>query len=477
MHKKSLRLGVLLVFLLTATLLPSPVGAGDPGSPSVRVLLDKGLGRISFEAVQGSYRLLDGQGKELAQPGIGESWEVRLEEGQLKLYKQGQALPPIKAGMVEFKPVDEKAFNLFKYQGKRYRGSLKIVYEGTGLEVINTLDLEQYLYGVVGAEMGTSASLEALKTQAVVSRTYALSRVKPEAPFDVTDDTSTQLYHGYEAEVAPGADKVKQAVDATRGQVIYYDGKLIEAYFHSNAGGHTEDSENVWSAALPYIRGVPSPEDEHALQYSGWPADTYRWTLSLTREEVQSLVQAWLERTGQKTDIGEVLDLVVSRQRSDGSGPTVSGRVTRLDIIGKNGQVSAFRDGIRSVLGLRSTLFTLQMDSTVAVLDGRGNKRELNYGGELVGLGVGGAAEALNGTAGEYIVAGREGSRTVPKVFRQVVIQGRGSGHGLGLSQWGARGMAEKGYSYRDIIEHYYNQGRRDGKLVIAPYTGRYYAR
>ncbi|GFN23193.1 SpoIID/LytB domain-containing protein [Thermanaeromonas sp. C210] len=473
MGRKTLRGGILFLFLLTVTLLPSPAGAGDPDSPSIRVLLDRGLSRVSFEAVQGSYRLVDGQGKELARPGTGESWEVRLEEGQLRLFKEGQALPPVRVGRVEFKPADEKASNLFKYQGKRYRGSLRILYEGTGLAAINSLDVEQYLYGVVGAEMGTGAGLEALKAQAVVSRTFALSRVRPAAPYDVTDDTSTQVYDGYEAEVVPGADKVKQAVDSTRGQVIYYDGKLIEAYFHSNAGGHTEDSENVWSAALPYLRGVPSPEDEHALQYSGWPADTYRWTLSLTREEIQRRVEAWLERTGQKTEIGQVRELVVSRQRSDGSGPTISGRATRLDIIGDRSAVSAYRDGIRSVLGLRSTLFTLETDSTVAVVDARGNRRELSYGGELVAVGAKGAPDAVNGAAGEYVVAGRDGSRTVPKVFRQVVIQGRGNGHGLGLSQWGARGMAAKGYSYREIIEHYYNQDRRDGKLVVAPFAGR----
>jgi len=471
--RKALGGGAILFFLLTFIFFPSAAGAGDPGLPAVRVLLDKGLSRVGFEAVQGGYRLVDAQGKEFARPGPGETWEVRLEEGQLKLYKEGQPLPPIRAGMVEFRPADDKALNVFRYQGKRYRGSLRVLYDEGSLAAVNTLDLEEYLYGVVGAEMGTDAGQEALKAQAVVSRTYALSRIRPEAPYDVTDDTSTQLYQGYEAELVPGAAKVKEAVDATRGQVIFYEGKLIEAYFHSNAGGHTEDSENVWSAALPYLRGVPSPEDEYALQYGGWPADTYRWTLILTREEVQRRVEAWLQRTGQKTDIGPVRDLIVTRQRADGTGPTVSGRATRLDIVGERGEVSAFRNAIRSVLGLRSTLFTLEADSTVAVVDGRGNRRQVNYGGELVAVGAVAGPVAVNGAAEEYVVAGRDGSRTVPKVFRQVIIQGRGNGHGVGLSQWGARGMAAKGDSYREIIEHYYNQGRRDGKLVIAPFTGR----
>ncbi|MGB9663244.1 MAG: SpoIID/LytB domain-containing protein [Moorellaceae bacterium] len=477
MRRKAFKVMSLLVVAGFLCLGSPRASTGAAVSPAVRVLLDSGLKEIDLAVVQGDYRLQDGQGKELARTARGEAWTVKWEEGQLKLFKQGQALPPVSSATVELKPLDEKAFNLFQYQGKRYRGSLKIISDGTGLMAINTLDVEQYLYGVVGSEIGSSAGLEALKAQAVVSRTYALNRVKPEAYYDVTDDTASQVYGGYEAETVSGADKVKQAVEATRGQVIYYQGKLIEAYFHSNAGGYTEDSENVWSAVLPYIRGVPSPEDAYALSIGGWAAETYMWTKSFSREEVQNLIKAWLERTGQKAELGEVIDLAVSREKADESGTTVSGRATRLDIIGTKGSISAFRNNIRSVLGLRSTLFTMQMDSTVVIMDGRGNKREVNYGGSLVAVGASSSPSSLNGAGGEYAVAGREQMRVVPKVFNRLVVEGRGNGHGLGLSQWGARGMAEKGYSYRDIIEHYYNQDRRDGKLIIAPYTGTYYAR
>lgn len=464
---------VLAVGLAT---LPRGARADALQSPSIRVLLDRGLSQISFQVVQGEYLLLDEAGREIARPVAGEAWEARLADGKLLVVRQGQALPRAFNGVVELRPVDGKRLNLFLYNGNRYRGSLQIFLKAGGLDAVNILDIEQYLYGVVGAEMAVSTGTgepgleEALKAQAVVSRSYALSRLGSGGYYDVTDGTDTQVYRGYEAEIVPGADKVKKAVDATRGQVIYYQGKLVKAYFHSNAGGYTEDSENVWSEALPYLRGVPSPEDEYALRFGGWVASTFSWTKTLTREEVQGMIKAWLERTGQAVELGDIIDLVAVREKRDGTGPTVSGRVTCLEMVGTKGKAIAYRDGIRSVLGLRSTLFTLEMDSTVSILDGRGSKNLVNYGGELQALGAAGQPLVLNGPANEYVVMGAGGTRKVPKVFQKVFIQGRGNGHGVGLSQWGARGMAAKGFNYRDIIEHYYNQGRYDGKLTVGPY-------
>lgn len=456
--------------------LPQGARADTVQPPSIRVLLDRGLSQVSFQVVQGEYLLLDERGGEIARPAAGETWEARAADGKLFLIRQGQTLPQAFTGVVELRPRDEKKLNLFLYNGNRYRGSLKIFLQPEGLAAVNTLDVEQYLYGVVGAEMAVSTGTgepgleEALKAQAVVSRSYALSCLGSGGYYDVTDDTYTQVYRGYEAELVPGADKVKKAVDATRGQVIYYQGKLVKAYFHSNAGGYTEDSENVWSEALPYLRGVPSPEDEYALRFGGWVTSTFAWTKTLTREEVQGMIKAWLERTGQGVELGDIIDLVAVRERRDGSGPTVSGRVTRLEMVGTKGKAVAYRDGIRSVLGLRSTLFTLEMDSTVSILDGQGSKHVLNYSGDLQAIGATGHLLTLNGSANEYAVIGAGGTRMVPKIFQKVLIQGRGNGHGLGLSQWGARGMAAKGFNYRDIIEHYYNQGKYDGKLTVGNY-------
>ncbi|MDK2816409.1 MAG: stage sporulation protein [Moorella sp. (in: firmicutes)] len=483
MKNKACRRGGAIVLLasLLLVLVTIPAGAAPKGDvPIIRVLLAGDLEQVDFQVDQGSYKLIDGSsGKEISPVKEGEKWTVKNTGAGYQLLREGTPFPGTIPGPIQLKAQDTGALNLFRYQGQRYRGNLHIFKGDSGLMAVNVLDLEQYLYGVVGREMPASAGIEALKAQAVIARSYAVTRLKPAALYDVTDDTMTQVYGGYEAEVnyGPNRDKVIQAVDATRGQVIYYDGRVIEAYFHANAGGYTEDSENVWSNPLPYLRGVPSPEDEWALKYpnqtpGGYPANTYTWTVTMTRQQVQEKFNAWLAGQGQVA-AGDVVDLVLSRQRRDGQGETVSGRVTRMDIRTTTGTASAFRDGIRAVFGkdiLKSTLFTVQMDSTVNILDGTGEQRAVNYGAELVALGAGGVMNAPNGAAGEYTVAGRDGTRSIPKMFRQVVFQGRGNGHGLGLSQWGAMGMAEKGYTYQQIIEHYYNQDRFDGRLKIASY-------
>lgn len=471
--RKTYRRGMAALFL--ALILIPAAASGEAASRTIRVLLDRNPGVVEFQVEQGSYQLVDDHsGQEIATATSGVKWTVRQDGSTLQLLKDGAPAGSFN-GPIQLKPA-RAGLNLFSYRGNRYRGSLSILRGEGGLLVINIVDLEQYLYGVVGKEMPASAALEALKAQAVIARTYAITRMQPSQLYDVTDDTSTQVYGGYEAEVNYGAarDKVLQAVDSTRGEVIYYDGKVIQAYFHANAGGYTEDSENVWSNPLPYLRGVPSPDDDWAVKYpyqtpGGYPANTYNWTVTLTRQQVQDQVNSWLAGQG-KGAVGDVVDLGLSRLGRDGQKETVSGRVTRMDIRTTTGTAQAFRDGIRAVFGLKSTLFTVQMDSTVNVLDGSGQQRAVNYGAELVALGAGGVLNAPNGAAGDYTVAGRDGTRQVPKLFTRVIFQGKGYGHGLGLSQWGAMGMAEKGYTYQQIIEHYYNQDHYDGHLKIATY-------
>jgi len=462
----------ILFFLFLSWLMPAATAANRE-APLIRVLLGQNLEQVDFRVEQGQYRLIDSQtGREISQVTPGVSWTVKKKGNNLKLLREGVPFPGVFGGSLQLNACNVGALNLFSYQGRRYRDNLSIFKETNGILAINTIDLEHYLYSVVAKEMVSTAGLEALKAQAVVSRSFTLAEVKPVQLYDITADTSSQVYEGYESEHVSGAGRVHQAVDATRGQVIYYDGKVIKAFYHANAGGHTEDSENVWSNSLPYLRGVPSPEDIWALEYprqspAGWPAYNYSWSVTLTRQQVREKINHWLAGQGQAAG-GDITDLVVSRVKQDGQGETVSGRVTRMDIYSDTGRVSVAKNNIRSVFGLKSTLFTIQMDSTINILDGSGQQRQVNSGDGLAALGAAGVTGPPNGTMGEYTVAGRDSSRRVPKSFSQVVFQGRGNGHGLGMSQWGAMGMAEKGYTYQQIIEHYYNQGLFDGRLKIA---------
>ncbi|GAW92708.1 SpoIID/LytB domain-containing protein [Calderihabitans maritimus] len=447
----------------------------------IRVRLASGNDAVSFRVVEGKYELVDGAlNLPIGSPLPGEIWTIRKEGLNLKVAVNGQLQEIPYEGPLFLTQKDTSQLNLFSYNDTRYRGDLVIYNTQNGLLVVNVLDIEKYLYGVVGREMGYWAEEEALKTQAIVSRTYALSRRNPDRLYDVGLDTFTQVYGGYEAELEPGADRVKKAVDATAGLVIYYDGQLIEAFFHANAGGYTESSENVWSEARPYLKAVPSPWDEYALKYpkqsSGWPANTYSWVKTFTRQELEEQLEQWNEqnqilgRDDRVVRVGKILALKTYRFAKDSRESNASGRVTRLDLIGNRGTKTFWRDTIRSVFGLKSTLFEVKFDSTVSILSGVGEQVEVHNGSSIFAIGAEENRLTPNGNRETYVVKGMESRRVIPKEFRNVTFVGRGHGHGVGLSQWGARGMAAAGHNYQEIIEHYYNQGKKDGRLTIGPY-------
>lgn len=444
---------------------------------NVRVGLASQVTQADFRVTQGEYQLIDSaSGFPVGSPQVGERWSVRKEGYSLKVYCEDTPLELPLNGPLVLTPVDEAQTNVFRYQNVQYRDKLILQNETNGILVVNSIDIEKYLYGVVGKEIGTSVAIEALKAQAVVSRTYALANKGKSIRYDVGADTSSQVYGGYDAELAAGWEKVKESVDSTRGLVIYYQGKLIQAYFHANAGGYTETSENVWNESLPYLKAVASPEDDYAEVYpyqtsSGWPANSYRWVLNITRNELNSKIENWNALSSNKIEVGEINDLIISRAQSNSGEETVSKRVTRLDFVGSSGQKSFVKDGIRPVLGLKSTLFDLTLDSTIAVINGSGQQSRTNLARDLLALGAGQFINTLNGTNAKYYILAANSLTVKPKRFENITITGRGHGHGLGLSQWGAIGMAEKGYKYAEIIEYYYNQGNKDGKLTIDYYS------
>lgn len=294
---------------------------------------------------------------------------------------------------------------------------------------VNYLTLDAYLYGVLPKEIGASWHKEALKAQAVASRTYAISslgRFKSKG-YDLGDDIMSQVFRGKKYE----DPRTNQAVDETAGICIYYGDKLIQAFFHSNSGGFTSNSEDVYTQALPYLRGVSDP-------YSlGQPND--QWVISYTKAELGSV----LEKSGYA--VGQVLD-VVSR------GSTETGRVTALEIKGSTKSVVLEKEAARKVLGystLKSQLFNVSKGDKITVLSANGLQNI-----PIIGLAVMGAdgivrnqqSTASNGASQVKLAA-------TSKDFSFV---GKGYGHGVGMSQYGAKRMAELNMTYDVILKHYY---------------------
>lgn len=331
---------------------------------------------------------------------------------------------------------------LLYLNGNPYRGELEIFLQNGRLTVVNELSVEEYLYGVVPREMPAGFPLEALKAQAVTARTFTYANWNKHQGegFNLCATVHCQVYGGAAAE----SPQTNQAVDSTRGEVLRYQGQLIDACYHACSGGYTENSENVWSASLPYLRGVPDYVSD----------SPYRsWSVSYSPEQLTEI----LRQGG--VDVGRVEEITpLSRG--------VSGRVSQVRISGSRGSRVISGNQLRGILGydqLRSTLFEIEMHKSgeniimqplranqeVTVIGGDGQTRRVPMHEVAV----------LGGDATVAVGIGEE------QGTEQVVFKGSGWGHGVGLSQWGAKAMAEmapRGADnyYRTILQHYF-QGAR----------------
>lgn len=269
--------------------------------------------------------------------------------------------------------------------GRRYRGALELRHKGGGLTAVNVVPVDGYLRSVVPEEMPVDWPAEAIKAQSVAARSFALASRGRHAGegYDLCTTTHCQLYTGTAAEKSAS----NAAIKATRGEVLTYGGKPIEALFHTDSGGMTENSEDVWGSHVPYLRAAKDT-----------PAKTMPWTKTISRADLERKLAA------KGHDIGKVRSLALSplaigRAAKD---RTTSGRVKTMTVKGTKGTATLSGTTWRSLLGLKSTLFDAKLTKDA------------------------------------------------------VTFTGYGSGHGLGISQWGAERMAAKGKSYADILHHYY---------------------
>ncbi|MBE9143396.1 SpoIID/LytB domain-containing protein [Planktothrix mougeotii] len=256
-----------------------------------------------------------------------------------------------------------------------YRGRVLLVPRNGKLTAINYVDLEEYLYSVLGAEMDGGWPQEALKAQAVAARTYALyKRQRSNGIFDVGDDQGWQVYKGLVTE----STGTVAAVNATRGQVLTYNGQAILAAFHSASGGHTENVEDVWNEPLPYLRGVPDFDQ-------GTPV--FEWTKTFSQADLSKRISG----------VGSITTMTPQRTSAFGS-------ILAMKVVGDKGTRVMSGEDIASALGLRSTRFQISRKSGTTSFQ----------------------------------------------------VTGRGFGHAVGLSQWGAYNLARGGYNYQQILAHYY---------------------
>jgi stage II sporulation protein D len=288
------------------------------------------------------------------------------------------------ASSVGNSPVHLRALGAFiRVNGNSYRGSVELRNKRNGLLlVVNELDIEDYLRGVLSSEVPPGWEYEALKAQAVAARTYALyqKRTAGRRPFDIVATVNSQVYEGSKREHPREA----QAIKDTRGLVLVYRGEIIPAFYHASCGGQTENADELWGIDAPYLKGVEC-ECQRISQYGIW-------------EKRIGLVQIVNALRRQGFHVNDILGMSIQ-------GISPAGRVRAVSIRSSHGELLIPAESLRAAIGnsaIPSVFFELDVDGNEAV------------------------------------------------------FSGRGSGHGVGLCQWGAEEMAERGWDYQTILAHYY---------------------
>jgi stage II sporulation protein D len=384
---------------------PAPALPAAGAEPELRIGLADGASSVMVGGDGELFVTDDGNGQPIASIPAGERWSAVPEASGVALVRPDGSRTPAHPGISAVN-VTENRFAMA--DGRRYRGRLSVVRSTGGLLLVNRVGLEGYLAGVIGLEMGPRRpdELQALVAQAIVSRTFAVrNRGRWEARgYDLTSDTRDQVYNGVGAET----EQVWNALRASVGLVITYQGQLIEAYFHSTCGFRTAGVDEAFRSAQarPYLRSISdasggghyycdiSPKFRWREE---WDGASLRTILTRTLPTLMPLGGDGLQR---------VTDVQVSKT-------SPSGRVAELRIVFAHGDVRIQGPDVRSILRPA-------------------------------------ADRLLQSTAFQLFV-----TKSGDEVSHLVAV-GAGSGHGVGFCQWGAIGRARAGQAYARIVTTYF---------------------
>ena len=363
------------------------------------------------------------------------------------------------------------------FRGYRYYGGFRYERIGGGdLTVVNIVDLETYIKGVVPYEMSSSWPLEALKVQAVCARSYAYINIHSgkhtSYHFDVCNTTDCQAYYGAGTNSSSyqATERTDQAVDETAGEYAWYDGQVIEAFYSSSHGGASESVYNVWGTSLeqyPYLCGVEDPYEADMASKNSYSS----WTVSYTSSELAQRLENYgydassgIESlTLTYSDLGNVIQVRVNYR--DGGSDTIRPSSMR-SVFGissirftVNGQAASSGSGTTSSSGGGLTAngsTSLDSQGTYTVISGSGSLSQAGLDGLYAISGSGSITPAEDAASGGSSGTDTPTGTQVTVSGSSYSFQGSGNGHQLGLSQYGAWAMAERGFTYDEIIEFYY---------------------
>ncbi len=406
---RRLALAVTGAALAGAGCVPRAPVAPVQGQPSVRVgiVVDQASGAFS---AAGQFWVVGADGSTLAAVDPGVTWRAEPGDGpdQIRLVRPDRPTPVQVPQPVTVRPLRPE--DMVVIGGHRYRGEATVIRGSTGVTIVNRVPLEWYVQAVTAVELGMRAPdvRQAVMAQAVASRTFALHYLgrRQALGFDLYATVADQVYPGADAE----QPEVTAATQATSGQIVTWQGQPIEALFHSTCGWSTEASDLVFrnGPRLPYLRAVSDRFGPGKRDYYCAASPYFRWTEDWSAATLDSILAQTLPAAlgPSAANVGRVTDLKVS-------ATTPTGRVAELVVTTTGGTYTVPSYQVREVLRpapdrqLLSTLFQLYVQ---------------RQGGEVV----------------------------------KVTAAGAGSGHGVGMCQWGAVGRARAGATYGQILSTYY---------------------
>jgi len=390
-------------------------GAERPGrldflDRMARIALAGGVPQAPVSAT-GAWRIDEQGGRQsLVRGAGGETWRVEQRAGLLRITGAGDDATPWRAAPFVARSTTPAGF--VQYNGKRYRGELWFTPTDSGIMVVNRLQVEDYLRGVVPMELGTRQSIDraALEAQAIAARSYSYARVpsgdgEPARGWHMVGTVTNQVYGGVEVE----HPMVSQAIEATSGLVLRYNGLTVDAPYYAACGGRTATPKDAWRDVReqPYLQSVDDLDLATGKPFCDINPRNH-WTEELGEQQISDAVRRALEGQGATAPQASGVRGVEVADRAP------SGRVNRLVFHTARGDLTIQGRDIRAVLrDARGAI----LSSTYFSVD-----REARSGDRITGL----------------------------------TLRGNGNGHGVGMCQWGAMGRARAGQDARTILRHYY---------------------
>lgn len=323
---------------------------------------------------------------------------------------------------------------------RTYPGEMRLQrYHTDGITVVNRLPFETYIAAVISREMTPSWPLEALKAQAVASRSFILATQYDSIPyymqygFDI--NTTQQTYIGIDLAMH---SVVQQAVQETKGQVArfldaYGNNNIIAAYYHADAGGSTENCENVYVQAVPYIRGVQELYPTESPDYSWVPRE-------FTQEDIRNLLQPIYG------DVGEIQQIRASKIGANGA-------MVEMEVIGSFKTLRLKNSAVKTLFELKSYHFMIHEKVSTSIL--RASNTVTPYSGGMTSVLTESGIQVPTLRMGTSILYST-GILSLEATSTSYVLTGGGYGHNLGMSQYGAKAMADHGHTFEQIIQFYY---------------------